>query len=242
MKFLTNPVPPAATYDVRVENGVLLPIVPTEEEVAAKEIAREAYERDPERNPAPDKSMEYELFLTESPEDAWSFKRKFHTGQGSDEGHTRFKRVRAYESASVIGSVAEKYDDEVIIADHDGSDGRHQNAAYYYPIIQRATIRPTRTKNINQKRMGFSQDEERMTDYLDLTVKEETEEMIDTREAFKANPYGPEPVEEEAPAQEEEEEEEEVVLESAEKATPEPEKDDDDGLDEDGDAEGDKSD
>ncbi len=75
VKFLTNPVPPSTTYDIRLENSLLKPVAPTEEEQAAKDAAREAWERDPEHFPPPEKTLDYEFFLTETPEDALNFKR-----------------------------------------------------------------------------------------------------------------------------------------------------------------------
>lgn len=212
IKFLTNPVPPSSTYDVRLENSVLRPIPPTEEEHLAKLAAREAHELDPERNPPPDETIEYEFFLTETPEEALRFKRKFdvldtenddeelYTGiSGTGEGCFRFKRVRPYESASQIGSVLDKYDDEVMIALHDGSDGLHQKAAYYYPIVQRTAIRPQRTKNIHKHRLGYTglDADGTATDFVDMRVEGPTDEMVGARNVYKDHPYGKEQLEDE---------------------------------------------
>jgi RNA polymerase II-associated factor 1 len=207
LKFLTNPVPPSTTYDIRLENSLFRPVPPSEEEQAAKDAAREAYELDPEHNPAPDDSIEYEFFLAETPEQAVSFKRKFDvldpekddeklypgTNDNGDKCF-RFKKIRPYESASQVGSVSDKYDDEVMIAIHDGSDGLHQRAAYYYPILQRTAIRPQRTKNIHKHRLGFvDQDRDgRETDFLDVQVEDPTEDVAAARDVFRAHPYGSE--------------------------------------------------
>jgi RNA polymerase II-associated factor 1 len=205
IKFLTNPVPPSSTYDIRLENSLLRPVPPTEEEQLARDAAREAHERDPERNPPANESIEYEFFLTETPEHALRFKRKFDTldpekdddelytsSNGAGNGCFRFKRIRPYESASQTGSVLDKYDEEVMIALHDGSDGFHQKAAYYYPIIQRTSIRPQRTKNIHKHRLGVKDrdDDGRSTDFIDMRVEEPTEDMEAVREVYKENPYG----------------------------------------------------
>lgn len=206
IKFLTNPVPPSSTYDIRLEHSILRPIHPTEEEIAEKEAATEAYERDPERNPAPVDTINYEFYLTESPSQALNFKRKFDVldPEKDDEdlyprkdstngGYFRFKRIRAYESASQMGSVIEKYDEEVLIAVHDGSDGLRQKAAYYYPVIQRTSIRPQRNKNIRKNRSGYAQPEdEEYTDYVDMRIEDPTEEMIAVRDVFRDHPYGKE--------------------------------------------------
>jgi RNA polymerase II-associated factor 1 len=212
IKFLTNPVPPSSTYDVRLENSLLRPIPPTQEEQLAKMASREAHELDPERNPPPDETIEYEFFLTETPEEALKFKQKFdvldtekdddelYTGtNGAGEGCFRFKRIRPYESASQIGSVLDKYDDEVMIALHDGSDGLHQKAAYYYPIVQRTAIRPQRTKNIHKHRLGFTDldTDATATDFVDMRVEGPTDEMQATRNAYRDHPYGKEQPEDE---------------------------------------------
>jgi RNA polymerase II-associated factor 1 len=206
IKFLTNPVPPSTTYDVRLENSLLRPVEGSEEEEAAKQAIKEAYERDPERNPPPDETIEYEFYLTEKPSEALNFKRKFDTldpekddeelypqKNGSGEGCFRFKRVRAYESAAQTGSVANKYDEEVAIAIHDGSDGLHQKGAYYYPVVQRTSIRPQRNKNIEMRRLRLNTTDDelkRATDFIDMRVEDPTEEMQTERDLFKELPWG----------------------------------------------------
>ena len=107
-------------------------------------------------------------------------------------GFFRFKRVRAYESASVIGSVTEKYDEEVLIATSDGSDGVHQKAAFYYPIIQRVAIRPQRTKNIRKNKNGYNKQdmEANYTDWVDMMIKTPTPQMKAVRAVFKDHPFG----------------------------------------------------
>ena len=77
VKFLTNPVPPSSIYDIRLESSVLRPIQPTEDEALEKQAIRENYERDPERNPPPNDSIDYELYFTENATQALNFKRKF---------------------------------------------------------------------------------------------------------------------------------------------------------------------
>jgi RNA polymerase II-associated factor 1 len=212
IKFLTNPVPPSSTYDVRLENSLFRPVPPSDEEQAVMDAAKEAYELDPEHNPAPENLMEYEFFLAETPEDALRFKRKFDVldPENNDEelypstndGGVkcfRFKKVRPYESASQVGSVSDKYDDEVMIALHDGSDGLRQRAAYYYPILQRIAIRPQRTKNIHKHRLGFTDEDRsgRIVDILEVQVEDPTDDVVAAREVFRDHPYGGEEQQEE---------------------------------------------
>jgi RNA polymerase II-associated factor 1 len=208
VKFLTNPVPPSSTYDTRLEGSLLKPIEVTEEEQNAQQLARENYERDPDRFPAPDDTIEYEFFMTETPAEAANFKRKFDVldlENDDDELYTqknasgepcfRFKRIRPYESASFSGSVPDKYEEEVIIALHDGSDGLHQKGAYYYPIVQRTSIRPQRTKNIQIKKRMFAPEQDptkRQTDYVDMRIEEPDEDTKAARDVFRTMPYGEE--------------------------------------------------
>ncbi|KAE8451827.1 hypothetical protein EG329_002667 [Mollisiaceae sp. DMI_Dod_QoI] len=207
IKFLANPLPPSSTYDIRLENSILKPMEPDETVEKAKAEARELHERDPDRYPAPDGSMEYEFYLTETPAEAMTFKRKFDVldpdnddedlypqKNASGEGCIRFKRIRAYESALITGNTADKYDDEVCIAVHDGSDGVHQKGAYYYPVLQKIQIRPQRTKNINIKRNRFqgTQDEviRAQTDFVDMRIEDPDEKMKAERDMFATYPYG----------------------------------------------------
>ena len=214
VKFLTNPVPSSSTYDIRLENSLLRPMVLSNAETRDRELAKEAYERDPERNPPPDSVVDYEFFLTETPEQALKFKRKFDVlDPGRDdeslvtnktangEPYFKFKRVRAYETATLT-NVPDKYDDEVMIVVHDGTDGLRQKAAYYYPILQKMAIRPQRSKNINKNKMMYStaqqtqEDLEEITDFIHLVVDDVTEELAESAARFKRNPLGEEPQEE----------------------------------------------
>lgn len=224
IKFLTNPVPPSSTYDVRLESSLFRPVPPTEEEQAAKEAMTEAYNLDPEHNPAPDNSIEYEFFMPQTVEDAAKFKRKFDVldpEKDDDELYTkindkgdkcfRFKRIRPYESASQLGEVNTKYDDEVMIALHDGSDGLRERAAYYYPILQRTAIRPQRTKNIHRHRLGFTdQKEVGESDFLDVLIQDPTEDQVAASDVFRDQPYGREEQQEDEDGEENERDQEQL--------------------------------
>jgi RNA polymerase II-associated factor 1 len=200
IKFMTNPVPPSTTYDIRLENSLLKPMDVTEEEEAAKAAAAELYNKDPERYPPPDNTIEYEFFMTETPSEALDPEKDseeiYTQKNGAGDGCIRFKRVRAYESAFATGSAAEKYE-EVIIAVHDGKDGLRQKGAYYYPIVQKSGIRPQRQKNIDKRRRFAQEEPKRQTDFLDMRVDEPFEDLKGQREVYRTEPFGRE-VEEEA--------------------------------------------
>lgn len=208
IKFLTNPVAPSSTYDIRLENSLLQPVPASEEEEARRQEAKELHERDPERYPAPEEGMDYEFFLPETTQEALKFKRKldvFDEDKDDDDLYThkngagepcfRFKRVRAYESAHQSGAADTKYDEDVVIAIHDGSDGLHQKAAYYYPLLQKTSIRPQRTKNITKfSRRGMPgsapDESNEVTDFVDLKVEEPGEDLLRDREVFREFPFG----------------------------------------------------
>lgn len=206
VKFLTNPVPPSSTYDVRLESGLLVPIDKSEAEQAMEDAIKEAYERDPERNSPPEESLNYDLLLTKTTTGSLNFKRKFsfYDPERSNESLYsdrcmddqpcfRFKRVRSYESATTVNTILEKYDEEVMLATHDGTDGIHQKAAYYYPIIQRVSIRPQRNKNIHKLKYAYTSTAEEVDtlDAVDMVLEDEPEDLAAIRLAFKDHPHGP---------------------------------------------------
>ncbi|RDW70176.1 hypothetical protein BP5796_08573 [Coleophoma crateriformis] len=205
IKFLTNPVAPSSTYDIRLAHSLLQPVPTSEEEEARRQEAKELHERDPERNPPPEDGMDYEFYMPETTEEATNFKRKldvFDEDKDDDDLYThtnaqdqpafRFKRVRAYESAHQSGSAQSKYDEDVVIAFHDGSDGLHAKAAYYYPILQKTSIRPQRMKNISKftRRGPTTEEETEAPDYIDLQIEDPGEELVSERNVWKEFPYG----------------------------------------------------
>lgn len=207
VKFLTNPVPPSNHYDTRVASSILIPIPATEEENELKEAAKKAWELDPDNNPPPVENIEYNMFMPETASDAKNIKRKFdvldpehdsinlysNIDDTSTEkrGYFRLKRLRAYESAAVVNTLDRKYGDEVAIAMHDGTDGRHQKAAHYYPVVQRNSIRPQRTKNIQKMRGMIGGEEMKVMDMADLSILDPPQEMKQAMEMYKSMPFGP---------------------------------------------------
>ncbi|RAL60147.1 hypothetical protein DID88_000772 [Monilinia fructigena] len=226
VKFLTNPVPPSNVYDTRVESSILVPIPASDAEIEMKEAAKRAWELDPDNNPAPVDRIEYGMFMPETASDAKNIKRKFDVldpehddmdlysriDEETGKGMFRLKRLRAYESASVVGNVERKYADEVAIAIHDGTDGLRQKAAHYYPVVQRNSIRPQRTKNIQKMRGMIGGDEEEAIDMVDLTILDAGLEMKKQMDIYKTMPFGNE---QEAAAAEEEVEKEVAEQEDA---------------------------
>ncbi|QPH01612.1 hypothetical protein C2857_005815 [Epichloe festucae Fl1] len=202
VKFLTNPVSSASEYDPRLLSGLFRPIERTEGEEAAYEAALEAHEQDPDNNPKPQNLMNYDFYLGQSTTVAKNFRRKFdvddpdhdsddlYTHQGEAGGYFQFNRVRAYETADEKElDHPTKYADEIILAYNDEDVYPKQKAMYYYPIMQKSTIRPQRTKNI-ARTIGIPEEEGQIVDQLDLTVEDPTEEMLDAMRKYKDHPLG----------------------------------------------------
>jgi len=205
VKFQTNPVPPSNVYDIRLDSALLRPLTQSDEKVRAREDAIAAYERDPERNPFPEPDQDYEFYLMDTITDAANFKRKYdmmNPDKDEDDLYThqneamhkcfRFKRIRAYETATTAGSQETKYDEEIVIAVNDGTDGIHQRAAYYYPLIQRSTIRPQRKKNIDRQRYGFidqGNEDPDTVDIVDVTIRDADESEMRERNVWIDSPY-----------------------------------------------------
>lgn len=210
IKFLTNPIPGTGSkYDSRLASSVFRPLDKTQEEEAAYEAALAAYEQDSINNQKPQNMMNYDFYLGEGADVGRNFRRKFdaadpehdddalYTDQSS--GCFQYKRVRAYETAQETElDHSTKYEDEVIMAFNDDENYPLQKAMYYYPVMQKSTIRPQRTKNI--ARTAGMYDEEQIVDQLEVTVEDPTEEMRDAMKRYKETPLGwdqePEPEEE----------------------------------------------
>jgi RNA polymerase II-associated factor 1 len=204
-------VPPSKTYDKRLLNGLFRPIEKSEAEEEAFQLATQAHERDPQNNPKPPAAMNYDFYLNDSAESAEKFRQKFdvdnpkhdddtlYTHKSRNGPNFQFSRIRAYETAqeTELDHVT-KYDDEVILAYNENARDR---AVYFYPVMQRSTIRPQRTKNI-QRTIGVADTQEQIVDQLDITVNEPTDELKDYMEKYKEQPYGFDDPQEDEPPQE----------------------------------------
>jgi RNA polymerase II-associated factor 1 len=204
IKFLTNPVSSSSEYDTRLRSGLFRPIDRTAAEEAALEAAMEAYTQDPVNNPKPANLMNYDFYLGQTRADADRFRRKFdvddpshddddlYTHKADTGGYFQFNRIRAYETAQETElDHPTKYEDEIILAVNDDTTYPKQKAVYYYPIMQKSTIRPQRTKNIARTNYGLADDDEaQVVDQLDLTVEDPTEEMRGAMKMYAEHPLG----------------------------------------------------
>ncbi|KAK1751585.1 RNA polymerase II-associated protein 1 [Echria macrotheca] len=206
VKFQTNPVGTSNTYDTRLMSGIFKPIERTAAEERAYETAFAAYERDPVNNPRPSSMMNYDFFLAADADTGDRFRRRFDVDNPShdddslytlSEGSFRFPRIRAYETAQEKEMDHDnKYDEEVILAyrldetDRRPKDDSAQKAVYYYPVMQRSTIRSQRTKNI-ARTIGIATDEEGPhLDELHVKVDDPSEELKAELNRYKEKPVG----------------------------------------------------
>ncbi|KAK7961006.1 hypothetical protein PG996_011648 [Apiospora saccharicola] len=219
IKFLNNPVADSSTYDKRLLRGLFQPLDKSEVEEANYEAMKEAYEADPTNNPKPESTVNYALFLPDNTSNAAKFGQRFDPDSSkcdddslypikNDDGTPvfPFQRVRAYETTQETElNHTTKYDKELLLAFNNEETALHQKAAYFYPVMQRSTIRPQRTKNIARVQAGLADENEQIIDELHVTVDAPPEHIMEQIEGFKMQPYGPTEVEDHHDAQGDEE-------------------------------------
>ncbi|KAF7542569.1 hypothetical protein G7Z17_g11466 [Cylindrodendrum hubeiense] len=202
LKFLTNPVPSSTEYDKRLLSGMFKPIDRTQAEEESYDAALEAHEQDPFNNPKPQNLMNYDFYLSQTGGAGDRFRRKFdvenpdhddeelYTNETDTGGCFQFDRLRAYETAQETElDHPTKYDEEIILAYNEDTFYPNQKGVYYYPVMQKSTIRPQRTKNI-ARTIGLPEEEEQIVDQLDVTVNDPTEEMRDAMKRYRDHPLG----------------------------------------------------
>lgn len=201
VKFQTNPVGTGSRYDTRLLSGIFKPIERSVAEERAYELASAAHERDPAHNPKPSNMMNYDFYLAADAETGVKFRQKFDVDNPNrespslytapdDGGSFRFPRVRAYETSQEKEMDHDtKYDEEVILAKREHAQDPSRRAMYYYPIMQRSTIRSQRTKNI-ARTAGITDEEEAHVDELHVQVSEPSDELKAELAKYTQQPVG----------------------------------------------------
>ncbi|KAK7430058.1 hypothetical protein QQZ08_003449 [Neonectria magnoliae] len=202
LKFLNNPVASSNEYDKRLISSIFKPIDRTQAEEDAYDAALEAHQQDPLNNPKPGNLMNYDFYLSQSSSAGDRFRRKFdvenpdhddeelYTHEGDTGGCFQFHRLRAYETATEMEfDHAAKYDEEIILAFNEDTFYPNQKGVYYYPVMQKSTIRPQRTKNI-ARTIGLADEEEQIIDQLDITISDPTEQLRETMKRYHDHPLG----------------------------------------------------
>lgn len=202
IKFGTNPVSNTAEYDKRLLSSLFKPIERTEAEEEAFEAALEAHTRDPERFPKPHNLMNYDFFLPSGKSTGTNFHRMFdvndpdhedeslYTHETDTGGCFQFNRVRGYETTQELEfDHTTKYSNEILLAQSDEDAFPRQKAVYYYPVLQKSTIRPQRTKNI-ARTIGFNDEDEQIVERMDITVQDPNEDMLAAMQKYSEHPFG----------------------------------------------------
>ena len=220
IKFAVNPVSSSSEYDKRLLTSLFKPIDRTEVEEEAYEAALEAHIQDPVHVPKPQNFMNYEFFLPHNKATATNFRRKFdvddpnredeslYTHETDTGGCFQFNRVRGYETAQETElDHLTKYSNEILLASNDDETYPRQKAVYYYPVLQKSTIRPQRMKNI-ARTIGVADEDEKIVERMDVTVQDPNERMLAAMRKYKKYPFGWDEEEAEEDGQREDREEE----------------------------------
>jgi RNA polymerase II-associated factor 1 len=132
-------------------------------------------------------------FTTNGPEDPAYV--DFDTIEPDEDGNMRksfkFENIRTYETSQQVGDTVDHYGDVVAMALHDPDrhkedklrQGKMQKAAYFYPIIQKTSIRPRRPGRVDMV------DESQRVDVIEAAGREPAGEG-DRREAFRKRAEG----------------------------------------------------
>jgi RNA polymerase II-associated factor 1 len=197
VKFTTNPTITTERYDTRFDAAMFQPLMDTERHEIFKQKMEEW---DPDSGkPKPLLDFDYAYYLPEDETSVRGIKRKFNINDPEKDdselytddvadGQRAFKysRLRTYETYHQSGDPEVFYNDAVALALHDpelevgaapGAQKRLAKGAYFYPIAQRAVLRPKRKAAYSQ--MGAEND---APDELNVTVRELESELEGIRE------------------------------------------------------------
>jgi RNA polymerase II-associated factor 1 len=201
---INNPLDPS--YDPRLDVALLRPAGQTLQDQETYMQEREAHRSDPTAS-MPIPRYQFEFFLPPSRSKIAGIKRNFttnpedpayvdfDTAEQDEDGNIRksfkFENVRTYETSTQVGDTVDHYGDVVAVALHDPDrhkaeklrQGKMQKAAYFYPIIQKTSIRPRRPGRVDMV------DEAQRVDVIEARGREPAEEG-EKREAFRKRAEG----------------------------------------------------
>ncbi|KAG9253357.1 RNA polymerase II-associated [Emericellopsis atlantica] len=203
IKFDRNPVAGSSEYDKRLLSSMFRPIDRSQEEEAAFDAAMDLHRANPDTVPKPQNLMNYDFFLPQNKNAATNFRRMFdptdadhedeslYTHQAESGPCFQFNRLRAYETSHETElEHSDKYSDEVILSVVDDESGSRQKAVYYYPVLQKSTIRSQRTKNIARTMLNNGDEDEKVVERMDLTVQDPNEDMLTAMRNYREHPFG----------------------------------------------------
>jgi RNA polymerase II-associated factor 1 len=196
---INNPLDPS--YDPRLDVALFRPAGQSIKDQDMFIQEKEAQKEDPTA-PTPTSRFHFEFFLPASKDKVHSIQRNFTTndptneneivfdGEGEDdEGRPRkffkYDNIRTYETSQQVGC-EDMYGDVVALAIHDPEKHKEeilrstklQKAAYFYPIIQKTSIRPRRPGHVEMV------EEQQRVDVIEATGKEPGNES-EKRESWR---------------------------------------------------------
>jgi RNA polymerase II-associated factor 1 len=207
--YMAPPVndPTDRSYDPRLDVALLRPAGQTLKDQETYLQEREAHKSDPTAS-MPIPRYQFEFFLPPSRSKIGGIKRNFttndpedpayvdfDTAEADEDGNMRrsfkFENIRTYETSQQVGDTVDHYGDVVALALHDPErhredmlrQGKMQKAAYFYPIIQKTSIRPRRPGRVDMV------DELQKVDVIEAAGKEPGGEA-DRRDAFRKRAEG----------------------------------------------------
>jgi RNA polymerase II-associated factor 1 len=202
---INNPLDPS--YDPRLDVALLRPAGQTIKDRDMYIQESEAHKTDASvAMPIP--RYQFEFFLPPTRHKVAGIKRNFSTNDPEDpslitfdteepdeDGHVRksfkYENVRTYETSQQVGDTVDHYGDVVALALHDPEKhredrlrpGKLQKAAYFYPIIQKTSIRPRRPGRVDMV------EEPQKVDVIEAAGREPAGEA-ERREVFRRRADG----------------------------------------------------
>jgi RNA polymerase II-associated factor 1 len=203
IKFERNPVASSTEYDKRLLSSMFRPIDRSQEEESAFDAAMDLHRANPDTVPKPQNLMNYDFFLPQNKTAATNFRRMFDPADADHEDESlythqaesgpcfQFNRLRAYETAHETElEHSSKYSDEILLSVVENDSGSSQKAVYYYPVLQKSTIRSQRTKNIARTMLGNGDEDEKVVERMDVTVQDPNEDMLTAMRNYREHPFG----------------------------------------------------
>jgi RNA polymerase II-associated factor 1 len=202
---INNPLDPS--YDPRLDVALLRPAGQTIKDQETYLAEREAHKSDPTAS-MPIPRYQFEFFLPPSKSKITGIKRNFTTNDPTDPAYVdfdtaepdedgnmrrsfKFENIRTYETSQQVGDTVDHYGDVVAMALHDPEkhkdmrfrQDKMQKAAYFYPIIQKTSIRPRRPGRVDMVEEG------QRVDVIEAAGKEPDNEA-ERRDAFRKRAEG----------------------------------------------------
>ncbi|KAM3421592.1 hypothetical protein BST61_g1979 [Cercospora zeina] len=165
MKYQSNPSDIREKYDERLDTALMRPVADERAEDEYQEKLKEWQESNSSK-PEPIREYDYDYYLPADVEAVQRIKRRLdvndpekdddtHYTDDNGEGARCFKyrRIRTYETSAQNGDRHNLYNSSLALALHDADASAHvrlAKGAYFYPIVQRTSLRSKRNTQASQ--------------------------------------------------------------------------------------------